>query len=613
MAKKKTTNTLVWILMGMLILGLGGFGATNFSGTVRSIGTVGDTEIPVSDYMRTLQGEISAVQAQAGQPVTFQQAQALGLPQRVLGQMVEKAAFEDEADRMGLSVGDERLAQDLRNVRAFQGADGQFNRETYALVLRNADMTENEFEEQLRNESAASLLQGAVVSGVTLPDTYIDTIIAYTGERRSFTWAEIGPERLNTGLPTPTDEELKAFYEENIDQFTRPETRAITYAWVTPDMLVDTVEVDEETLRQAYEERSAEFNMPERRLVERLVFGSEDDAQAAADRIAAGEITFEELVAERELDLSDIDLGDVTRGDLGDAAEAVFATETGNVVGPAPSNLGPALFRVNAVLAAQETSFEDAIPDLRGELALDRARRVIDGQAQGFDDELAGGMTLEELAETTDMQLGTIGWTGDSDAPIAGFNAFRRAANEVTTDDYPEIAQLGDGGLFALRLDEIQPPAPIPFEEIKDQVASLWDQNATTEALTDEAQALANRLSEGATFEGLTLAANAQDGLTRTAFGADIPAGVLDAVFGMEQGAVTVVPGAARVTIVRLDDILPPDTEGDAVRQLAETLRQQAAGDVATDLYRALANDIQQRAGLNIDQQVVNAVHANFQ
>lgn len=612
-AKKKTTNTLVWILMGMLILGLGGFGATNFSGNVRSLGTVGETEIPVSDYMRALQGEIRAVEAQAGQAVTFQQAQALGLPQRVLAQMVEKAALENEAAQMGISVGDARLAEDLRNVRAFQGPDGQFSRETYKLVLENADLTEAQFEEQLRAESAATLLQGAVLAGVTLPDTYVDTIIAYTGERRAFTWTEIGPERLTTGLPTPDEAELQAFYEDNIDRFTRPETRQITYAWLTPEMLVQTVEVDEAALRAAYEEREAEFNMPERRLVERLVFGSQEAAQAAADRLAAGEATFEQLVAERDLQLSDVDLGDVTRDDLGSAAEAVFAVDTGEVAGPADSSIGPALFRVNAVLAAQETPFEEAIPALRDDLALDRARRLIETQAQGFDDELAGGVTLEELAETTDMELGTIGWTGESDETIAGFDAFREAAGRVTADDYPAIEQLGDGGIFALRLDEVQAPAPYPFDEVRDQVQALWDQQATTEALTAEAQTLADQLSEGATFEGLTLAPNTQDGLTRTAYGAALPSGVLEAVFDMEPGDITVVPGQGRVTIVRLDEILPAEMDSDAARQLAEALKGQAAGDVANDLYRALSTDIQQRAGLQIDQQVVNAVHANFQ
>ena len=38
--------------MGLLILGLGGFGVTNLSGTVRSVGSVGEADISLNEYAR---------------------------------------------------------------------------------------------------------------------------------------------------------------------------------------------------------------------------------------------------------------------------------------------------------------------------------------------------------------------------------------------------------------------------------------------------------------------------------------------------------------------------------------------------------------------------------
>ncbi|MEQ5871844.1 SurA N-terminal domain-containing protein [Sagittula sp. NFXS13] len=601
-----------YILLGLLLLGLGGFGATNFGGTVSSIGRVGDTDIPAQDYFRNLRSEINAVQAETGEPLTFQQARAAGLPDAVLSRVVIAAALEDEAARMGLSVGDERLARDLQNVAGFQGVDGQFSRETYRLALENAGYTEAEFEENLRAESAATLLQTAVQGGVSLPDTYIDTLIGYAGERRAFTWAQLSEDRLDTGVAVPTDEELQAFYEDNLDRYTRPQTKQITYVWLTPSMIVDTVEVDEATLRAAYEEREAEFNMPERRLVERLVMPNADAAQDAADRIAAGETTFEDVVDARGLELADTDLGDVARDDLGAAAETVFDANTGDVV-IATSNLGPALYRVNAVLAAQETSFEDAIPDLRDTVALDRARRVIATQGATFDEELAAGVTLEELAETTELEQGQIGWNGQNSGDIAGYEAFGEIANAVTVDDYPAIEELGDGGIFALRVDEIQDAAPYAFDEIRDRVATDWEVDARADALVAQAEALKAQITDGASFEEVNLEARTEPGLTRTAFGAQIPPGALREVFEMEAGAVSVLKGNGTAFVLRLDEILPADTEGDAADQMRSIFAQQADQDVAQDLFRALAQNIQSRAGVSIDQAAVNAVNANFQ
>ena len=610
--KSGITKYIVWGVLIASFVGFGAFGTVNFTGGAGSIGSVGDTTIETTDYARALQNEMRAVEAQTGQPVTLEQARQFGLTDQVLAQVVTNAALDEETRQLGISVGDERVAEDLRNVQAFHGPDGNFDRSAYSYALQNAGLKEAEFEDSLRQESARSILQAAVLSGTTLPDTYVNTLLGWVGETRDFTWATLDRDALTTGLPVPTDDELQAWYDENIDQFTLPETKVITYAWLTPDMIVDTVEVDEQALRDAYEERHAEFNMPERRLVERLVFSSENEAQAAADRIASGETDFEGVVAERGLAIIDTDMGDVTRASLGEAGDAVFGAEVGAVVGPEPSNLGPALFRVNGVLAEQVTPFEEAVPDLRDALVLDRARRVIEGMSQDLDDELAGGATLEELSQDTDMELGQIEWSETSDTGIAGYEAFREAAQAVQDGDYPAIEDLGDGGVFALRLDEQRDPAPAPFEDVRDEVAQLWEQDQATEALVAQAEELATAISGGGSFEDSGLSPTQESGLTRNQPIEGLPAAILEAVFTMEPGEARALPGNGAALVVRLDGVTPVDMDAPQVTQVGDQLRDQAANSVANDIFRALNTDIQSRAGVSVDQSAVNAVLSNL-
>ncbi|MEZ5911881.1 MAG: SurA N-terminal domain-containing protein [Paracoccaceae bacterium] len=119
--KSKSANTLVWILMAMLILGLGGFGITNFGGGVTAIGSVGDREIAVNDYARALQQEMAAITQQTGQTLSMEQATAFGLDRVVRQRLVTEAALDNEAARVGLSVGDARLLQEITAMPAFQG------------------------------------------------------------------------------------------------------------------------------------------------------------------------------------------------------------------------------------------------------------------------------------------------------------------------------------------------------------------------------------------------------------------------------------------------------------------------------------------------------------
>ncbi|MBL9048094.1 MAG: hypothetical protein JNK34_12425 [Tabrizicola sp.] len=53
-AKSKSKEVAGWLLMGLLVLGLGGFGVTSFGGRVSTLGQVGDVEITADDYARAV-------------------------------------------------------------------------------------------------------------------------------------------------------------------------------------------------------------------------------------------------------------------------------------------------------------------------------------------------------------------------------------------------------------------------------------------------------------------------------------------------------------------------------------------------------------------------------
>ncbi|SLN37666.1 Peptidyl-prolyl cis-trans isomerase D [Roseovarius albus] len=613
MAAKKLSNTFVWILMGLLILGLGGFGVTNLSGNARSIGQVGDSDIDVNEYFRALQTEIRAQEATRGEALSFLQAQELGVVDNVLARLVSVAALDDETKRLGISIGDENLRDEIVQIPQFQGIDGEFDRVAYEGALEQIGLNEARFEEQMRDETARTLLQAAVLGGVNAPDTYTDSVLKFIGEKRNVTWATLDRSNLTTGVPVPSENDLVTFHEENAPLFTAPETKRITYVQLSPEMIIDTVEVDETLLREAYEDRAEQYNQPERRLVERLAYPDQGAADAAYTKLSNGEATFEDLVAERGLELIDIDLGDVSQLDLGSAGTAVFAASAGDVTHPVYTDLGPALFRVNAVLTAQQTSFEDALPELREELAIDRARRVIDSQIDSIDDLLAGGASLEDLAQETDVELGQIDWHPFVAEGIGAFENFRTAAAEVTDSDYPEVLQLQDGGIFALRLDEVVPPALQPLDDVRDQVETAWTNVAIVNELEKQLETDLPRLRDGATFEEIGLTPRLAENLTRTSFEPETPAEFNQTAFGMQQGDVNTLNSNGQIFILRLDTITPPDDDDPALAQIKPAIQNQYANGLSQDLFQLMADDIRSRVGIELNQQVLNAVHANFQ
>ncbi|MEC7761739.1 MAG: peptidyl-prolyl cis-trans isomerase, partial [Pseudomonadota bacterium] len=600
-------------IMALVMVGLIGFGSVNFGSSGQSIGRVGDTDIDASAYFRELNAELQSWQQQTGQRLTIAEAQTFGLDQRVLSRVIAITAVENEADRLGLSVGDQNLASQVTEIPAFQGPNGQFDRDTYNFVLEQSGLTAREFEETLRLEVARTILAGAVTQDLGMPATYTDTLYGWARETRDFVWAPVTRAALEEPLPEATEADLQAYYDENPDAFTTPETRQITYGWLKPEDVLDEIPMDDTQLQALYDQRIDEFQQPERRLVERLVYGSAEEAQAAADRIEAGETTFDQEVETRGLSLSDVDLGEMTQRALGAAGEPIFALDAPGVVGPIDSSLGPALYRMNAILSAQETSFEEVRDQLFEEYAADAARRLVRTRSSEIDEMMAGGATLEELGDDGLMTIDTIGYYAGLEDGIAAYAPFREAAAEASQNDFPQVTELEDGSIFALRLDEVTPPALQPLEDVRDEVLAGWESQTLTNALVARAEALIPEFQSGAeapSTVGLTEVL--EEDIARTAFIQGAPATMIETVFSMEDGAWQVVPGDGQVVIIGLNAINAPDQNSAEAGQVKGSFSTQMSQQIAADVQDAFAAALENDAGVTLDQAMINAVHANF-
>ncbi|SMO34717.1 peptidyl-prolyl cis-trans isomerase [Paracoccus laeviglucosivorans] len=642
----KGKQTIVWLLMGMLVLGLGGFGVTNFSGGTADIGGVGKVDVGSQDYARALRNEVQDFAARTGRQLTPSEAKSIGIDQVALSRLFVAAAMEDEANRLGVSVGNKAVGDQIVKSPAFAGLDGKFDRARYADTLNREGIREPEFEHDLRMDEARLILQRATLAAVTAPAPVTDRALGWLLETRDIHWKELTAADLTAPIATPDDATLEAWHKANADRFTSPETRKITYVWLTPEMLEKDVQVDEQGLRDLYNQRIDEFQQPERRMVERLVFPTPDAAAEAKARLDKGETSFEQLANERGLSLNDIDLGEVSKADLGEAGDAVFALDQPGIAGPAPSNLGPALFAMNAILEPVNVPFEEAREDLRVEAAVDRARRQIDDQTGTFSDELAGGATLEDLAKDTPLELGQIDWTGkDEGGPnsIAAYPEFREHAASIAEGDFPELFTFEDGGVFAMRLDKIEPPALIPFAEVRDRVLEDWTQNEThrqlltladerrveTEAATDPvlsptpAATTPVAQAVGAVDPQATMPAPApvqpdkgkpELNLARGGFINGVPQDVVTKAFEIaEMGETSVIDADNRVFLVTLDQIHSADIKAESAQQIRDGIVAGQTDSLRQDVFEYFTRAVQTRAGVTVNQTAVDAVNAQMQ
>ena len=603
----------MWVIMGLLMFGLTfGFGLDSLRGAnVTAIGTVGDEPIDVNTYARAYRNASARLSQQFGRALTPAELEQFNVQEQVLDAVAAQAALDNETANLGLSVGDNMVRDSIRNSVQFQGLNGGFDQESYRYFLENQmGITASEFETQIRKENARALVQNAVVGGVNGDTTMALTLLNFAQQERSFEWAALTEENLAAPVADPTQAELDAFYTVQAADYMTPLTRKVTYAWLNPDDLLDQVNVEESQIRESYDLQSDRFNRPEQRAVDRLVFPSVEEAQNARNRLDAGSASFSDIVAERGLADADVDLGEVGRTDLSSAAaDLLFSQTEPGVVGPVDSSLGPALFRINAVIQADNTPFEEVRDELRTELAGESARRLVVDLVGELDDELAGGVRLEELSKIDGVKVGTVDYFNGVDHPLAGYNEFRTAVVALNEGDFPEILDLSDGGVFAVRLDGIEEPAQIPQADVGERLNDDWRATKTNEALLALAERFKPSLEKGGDLSFVGVDLTAVDGINRTSFIEALPPTAVAEVFTMDLGDVAVIDAGNAAILLRLTNItdFDPDQEGNDLA--LDRIKQQINAQVSLDILDYFSDALQADAGVSLDQNIINQVN----
>ena len=609
--RKASENWLGRAIMGVVLTLLAGsfaiWGINDiFRGFGRStLATIGSTEIPIELFRQTYQDRLQQINRELGHPLPPDQANAMGLDRQVLGQMIGQAGLDQRARQMGLGLSDAEIARHITTDPQLQTVNGQFDRTRFEFMLRNIGYTEQRFIAEQRQSELRRQLIDTVSGGITPPQAWRDAINQFQNEQRSIRYVTLGPPQAGA-IPPPTDDQLAKYFDERKILFRAPEYRKIETVTVTPTELAKWMQVSDDDIKKAYEQRRASFTTPERRHIEQMVFPNMAEAQAAADRLKQG-AGFGAVAAERGLKEQDIDLGTVAKSAMVDpkVADAAFALKQGEVSAPVQGQFGAVLVTVLKIEPAVTKSLDEAAPQLRKDIALERARSQVQDIHDKIEDDRAGGASLEQAAQKEKVpavafDLDRSGRDPDgkpavnlSQAPNVINAAF---ATDVGVDNDPIDA---DGGYIWYDVAAITPARDRTLDEVKAQVEQRWRNDEIASRLKAKAADLLDKLKNGTPFDTLAAA----DGLKlqaakdlRREGGGAISAPMTDAVFHTAKDAFGSAAGndpTQWIVFQVTDDKTPQlDPNSSDTQKVDQNLARQIPDDVTAQYMGWLEADL---------------------
>lgn len=613
-----------WVVIGLLSLLVAAFVLTSVQDPISlggggRLAKVGDQSVSTNEFVQQFDRIFRQEQRQRPE-LTREDVLRAGADKQVLNLLISSAAFQSFAEDQGVAAGARNLSNSIRNTAAFQIA-GQFDQTVYEEVLAQNNMSRRDFQNLL----AADLTRDQFIKVASLspyvPDRLTASYVRLLQETRTASVAAIPAGKFASGVGTPDEKALEAFYKANIQTYTVPELRSFRYILLSPEAVQAGIQVTEADLKQYYDAHLDRYAGIEKRTVQQLLLGDEATARDAYERVSKGQ-DFLAVAAELGgFEEGDLSLGELTRKQLATdtseaAAAAAFGVPEGTVTSPVESELGWHLFRTTKITRTEDRPFAAVKGEIEQEVRRERALDRIYELSREIEDVLASGEDLDAVSKQFNLPVVNVAAT-----TRAGVNRDGRPVEmtpqaremlghvfEQRQNDDLAMSELGKDTYYVSEVTAITPAAPRPLAEIKNAVIGNWRFDQMLKKARAAADEIAAAVKGGATFadaarkQGAELAppvtVRRVDAMQQ---GAQLPAPVR-AIFTTPQGQVKIVPaeGSQGFYIVKVENI--ESKPGPDAEMLKTATKQEIQSSAQEELTSAFAQSVRQSVGVKINE-----------
>ncbi|MBM3535575.1 MAG: hypothetical protein FJX60_21385 [Alphaproteobacteria bacterium] len=586
----------------------------------RAAVVAGEREINTNEIGRTFQAQLQQLRQRFGQRFTSEQAIQLGVLDQIVERLIAESLFDQEAQRLGLEIGPELVRQQMRREPAFRDSTGGFSANAFAMALRNAGISEQDYVRMVRQDVDRQLMAEAIGAGAVPPKALVVALERYRSERRTAETVAIRHAAMDD-IPVPGDADLVAYHKDNAARFTAPEYRRGQILRLAVEDLAATLPVEEAAIKEEYERTQHELGTPEKRDLLQALVSDEAEAKKLAEAARAGDFAAAAKDIAK-LDAEAIKLDGVAKNDLpADLGDPIFAAAEGAVTEPVKSTLGWHVFKVVKVHAASTKSLDEVREALKMTIAKEHASDQIARLSVKLEDEILGGGSFDEAAQKLSLKvvaLGPVDRNGlDPDGKPAELPPTDRAQLlkslfETSSGVNSGLVETDRGDFFVLRVQDVTPSALKPLDQVKQQVLDAWLAEkraaaARTKAteMVEKAKAEQDDLAKVATANGLSVETTPP--VTRVGRAENVAPQVVSAIFSVKPGSLSRASTPDAEVLVKVKEILPSDAE-EAEKQITE-LGRRLRDQVADDLTAAYTQSLRQRYPVKVDKTQIDRMY----
>jgi len=222
-----------WVSKALLVLLIGSFGIWGITDFLRPkfrsdvVATVGKETITRVLFYQSLRNEMSRIRAQMGDEIDKNPELLMVLSSQVLTNLIQESLLRQELKNLNLFISDETLKDIVHSEDAFRDENGQFSKKKFDVLLAHQGLSESYYLSMIKKDLQKRFLLKAVIQGVKMPENMLNPLVEQLKETRALSVA-ILPIGIFPIVETPSEEELRSFYNAHNELFMLPEVRDLS-------------------------------------------------------------------------------------------------------------------------------------------------------------------------------------------------------------------------------------------------------------------------------------------------------------------------------------------------------------------------------------------------
>ncbi len=242
---------------------------------------VNNFEISANEFERSVSVQRQSMLRQYGGQLPIEEK---ALRERTLTQLINQRLLEGVTFESGYRISDSVLSAKIKQLFT---VDGVFDRLRFEANARSLGMSIPMYEQALRNELRLQQMQSAIANSSFVTKEEIHDLAALNEQTRDITVLTFNIEHFSTA-EKPTEEEIRQYYEANMQRFMVAEKIKVDYLEITSDTLSNNVQVDEDQIKKMYDDYVASISGREERKARHILIKTSADNKSASS-IAAKE------------------------------------------------------------------------------------------------------------------------------------------------------------------------------------------------------------------------------------------------------------------------------------------------------------------------------------